>query len=139
MLAFRFGLIGCSAILVACQSIQPYNGISGYQIEQRNQQDNSAILSYTLALKNPQHIPESKLIQSCQAALQSKQAFQIQLLSQQEIAYPKSSSATTGFTLKQTRIGTAILNDPQHTPQPNPAMNARPSHLTVLTYRCVVA
>lgn len=137
MLAFRFALLSCSLALVACQNIQPYNGTSGYQIEQRNQHERSAILSYTLVLKNPQQIPQQKLQRSCQHALQSKQTFQIQLLSQHDIATPQYEKHDVY--LKHTRISTAVLNNPQqHTPS-NPVLDARPRHLTVLKYRCVLA
>lgn len=133
----RFGLLSCSLALVACQTVQPYNGTSGYQIEQRNQHERSAILSYTLALKNPQQIPEQKLQQSCQHALQSKQAFRIQLLSQHDIATPRNEKQD--LYLKHTRISTAVLNNPQQHNMSNPALDARPSQLTVLKYRCVLA
>lgn len=124
--------------LTACQNIpQSYNGNSGYKVE--SQTDNSAIISYTLAVRANQNANPTKLQNVCKHVLGANRDYKIDVLSTNEIVNPANQPEQMGVPIKHTNAtfglsNTSISND-DNVALRN-AMQTRPSTLTVVRYRC---
>ena len=82
-----FLLLATSTLLIACQSTpRPYNGVIGYQIE--NKTTSSATLAYKLAARTKSSVDEKKLQQACKQVLGAEKTYQIKVLSVSEIINP---------------------------------------------------
>ncbi len=136
----HFLLIGISTILfTACQTApQGYNGVSGYQIEQQNQ--NTALLSYTLAARTSEQKTAQRLQAACQKVLGQKQNYQIKILSQNEIINPQQDNSSQGIQIGHSRASFGLSNTPDlknaDNYAANQALDARPDTLKVIRYIC---
>lgn len=136
-------LLGLSAFalgLAACQNIpQSYNGNSGYQVETKT--ENSAIISYTLAIHANQAVNQNKLQNTCKKVLGANQNYKIEILSTNEIANPATLPTANGVQIGKTRTtfglsNTSVSNDDDYAMRN--AMQTRPNTLTVVRYRCSI-
>ncbi|WP_111892741.1 hypothetical protein [Acinetobacter sp. MB5] len=134
-------LLGLSAFalgLSACQNIpQRYNGNSGYQVESRT--ENSAIISYTLAIHANQVANQNKLQNTCKEVLGEHQNYNIEILSTDEIANPATLPTANGVQIGKTHttfgLGTTSNSNDNDYAMRN-AMQTRPKTLTVVRFRC---
>ncbi|WP_343594947.1 hypothetical protein [Acinetobacter sp.] len=124
--------------LTACQNMpQSYNGNSGYKVE--SQTNNSAIISYTLAVRANQNPNPTKLQNVCKRVLGANHDYKIDVLSTNEIVNPANQPEQTGVKIGHTNAtfglsNTSLSND-DNVALRN-AMQTRPSTLTVIRYRC---
>lgn len=129
-----------SMALSACQTTpRQYNGMTGYQIE--NQSTNSATLAYTLAGRKDQQLDKNKLIRACQKVLGTKQNYQINVLSVNEIINPSlGQKDQKNIKLGQTRTSFGLSNTQTSTSSEDyatrQALETRPSTLSVVRYTC---
>lgn len=129
-----------SMALSACQTTpRQYNGMTGYQIE--NQSANSATLAYTLAGRKDQQLDKNKLIRACQKVLGTKQNYQINVLSVNEIINPSlGQKDQKNIKLGQTRTSFGLSNTQTSTSSEDyatrQALETRPSTLSVVRYTC---
>ncbi|MDO4224018.1 MAG: hypothetical protein Q4D05_08355 [Acinetobacter sp.] len=125
-------------LLTACQSMpQAYNGITGYQVEQKDAQ--SARLSYTLAARN-QQVNEQKLQKACKQVLGKQYDYRIQVIEQREILNPQTSQPMKqGVQVGKSSVSVGLM-DLQNTGDyaARQALDVRPSTLTVVRYQCYI-
>lgn len=137
-------LLGLSAFaigLTACQNVpQSYNGNSGYQVESKT--ENSAIISYTLAVHANRVANQNKLQNACKKVLGANQDYKIEILSTNEIANPASIPVSNGVQIGKTHTTFGLSNTSSNNNDDDyamrNAMQTRPSTLTVIRYRCSI-
>ena len=135
-------ILGLSCIVLAlagCQTTpRQYNGITGYQIE--SQDNNSAILAYTLAGRADRELDKEKLQRACQKVLGAQNEYRLTILSINEIANPALQTEQYGRQLGQSRTSIGLSNTPDLYNNENIAnrqsLDARPSTLYVVRYMC---
>ncbi|WP_343578960.1 hypothetical protein, partial [Acinetobacter sp.] len=82
-----FFLVSGTLLIAACQSSpHQYNGVTGYQIE--NKTTTSATIAYTLAAHSNRDIDEKKLQHACKQVLGAEKNYKISVLSVNEIMNP---------------------------------------------------
>lgn len=126
--------------LTACQNMpQQYNGNSGYQVESKT--ENSAIISYTLAIHANQAANQNKLENTCKKVLGAQQNYKITVLSTNEIINPASLPVSNGVKLGKTNttfgLGNASNSNDDDYAMRN-AMQTRPNTLTVVRFSCSI-
>ena len=137
-------ILGLSCIVLAlagCQTTpRQYNGITGYQIE--SQDNNSAILAYTLAGRADRELDKEKLQRACQKVLNnSNKTFQLKVLSINEIANPAAiQAAQPGVQLGKSHTSFSLSNTPDLNNSEGyatrQALETKPSTLRVVRYSC---
>ena len=136
-------ILGLSCIVLAlagCQTTpRQYNGITGYQIE--SQDNNSAILAYTLAGRADRELDKEKLQRACQKVLNNNKTYQLKVLSINEIANPAAMPQDKyAVQLGKSRTSIGLSNTPSLTNGEDyatrQALETRPSILSVVRYRC---
>lgn len=135
---FCIGTAIVTLALVACQTPRPYNGVTGYEVE--NKAENSATIRYIMGQRANQAINESRLQQVCQQVLGKQQQYQIQILSQQEVSAPKYQSAPDSVQVGDSRMKIGFSNSPDlHNSEGyagRQVNETRPNVLTVVRYQC---
>lgn len=136
-------LLGLSAFalgLSACQNLpQTYNGNSGYQVESKT--ENSAIISYTLAIHANQAANLNKLQNTCKKVLGANQNYKIDVLSSNEIANPANMPMSNGVQIGKTHTTFGLSNASNSNDDDyamRSAMQTRPNTLTVVRFRCSI-
>ena len=133
-----FLLLATSTLLIACQSTpRPYNGVIGYQIE--NKTTSSATLAYTLAARTKSSVDEKKLQQACKQVLGAEKTSQIKILSVSEIINPPNKEQF-GVKLGNSSATFGLSNSPDLNNSEGyatrQALETRPSTLKVVRYTC---
>ncbi|MEB3766138.1 hypothetical protein [Acinetobacter sp. MD2] len=124
-----------AAGLSACQNMpQSYNGNSGYQVE--SQTNNSAIISYTLAVHANQNPNPTKLQNVCKRVLGPNQNYKIDILSSNEIINPANQPQSTGVKIGHSNTSFGLSSPSNDGSAVRNAMQMHPSTLTVVRYRC---
>jgi len=119
-------------IITACQtSPRQYNGITGYQIENKSAQ--SATIAYTL--------DENKLQMACQQVLGTGKTYKISVLSANEIPNPAATQQDNyGIQLGQSRASFSLSDTPSLNNSEDyatrQALEAKPATLRVIRYTC---
>lgn len=127
-------------IITACQtSPRQYNGITGYQIENKSAQ--SATIAYTLALRANQSIDENKLQMACQQVLGTGKTYKISVLSANEIPNPAATQQDNyDIQLGQSRASFSLSDTPSLNNSEDyatrQALEAKPATLRVIRYTC---
>lgn len=134
-------LVSAGAILLsACQSTpQPYNNVTGYQIESRS--EHSATLAYTLAVRTNEHVDERKLQRACQKVLGEHKTYKLTVLSSNEIINPALAQQNPyGVQIGQSRTSFELSNTPNLTNTEDyatrQALETKPNTLRVIRYTC---
>ncbi|WP_312050326.1 hypothetical protein [Acinetobacter courvalinii] len=133
-----FFLVSGTLLIAACQSSpHQYNGVTGYQIE--NKTTTSATIAYTLAAHNNRDIDEKKLQHACKQVLGAEKNYKISVLSVNEIMNP-TQQEQYGVKLGNSRATFGLSNSPDFNNSEGyatrQALEARPATLKVVRYNC---
>lgn len=133
-----FVIVSGSLSIAACQtSPHQYNGVTGYQIE--NKTATSATLAYTLAAHSNRDVDERKLQHACKQVLGADKNYKISVLSVNEIMNP-TQQEQYGVKLGNSRTTFGLTNSPDLNNSEGyatrQALEARPSTLKVVRYHC---
>lgn len=133
-----FVIVSGSLFIAACQtSPHQYNGVTGYQIE--NKTATSATLAYTLAAHSNRDVDERKLQHACKQVLGAEKNYKISVLSVNEILNP-TQQEQYGVKLGNSRTTFGLTNSPDLNNSEGyatrQALEARPSTLKVVRYHC---
>jgi hypothetical protein len=103
-------IVSGTLLIAACQSSpHQYNGVTGYQIE--NKTASSATISYTLAAHSNRDIDEKKLQHACKQVLGAEKNYRISVLSVNEIMNP-AQQEQYGVKLGNSRTTFGLSNSP---------------------------
>ncbi|ENX36702.1 hypothetical protein [Acinetobacter courvalinii] len=133
-----FFLVSGTLLIAACQSSpHQYNGVTGYQIE--NKTTTSATIAYTLAAHSNRDIDEKKLQHACKQVLGAEKNYKISVLSVNEIMNP-TQQEQYGVKLGNSRATFGLSNSPDFNNSEGyatrQALEARPATLKVVRYSC---
>lgn len=133
-----FFLVSGTLLIAACQSSpHQYNGVTGYQIE--NKTKTSATIAYTLAAHSNRDIDEKKLQHACKQVLGAEKNYKISVLSVNEIMNP-TQQEQYGVKLGNSRATFGLSNSPDFNNSEGyatrQALEARPATLKVVRYSC---
>ncbi len=133
-----FFLVSGTLLIAACQSSpHQYNGVTGYQIE--NKTTTSATIAYTLAAHSNRDIDEKKLQHACKQVLGAEKNYKISVLSVNEIMNP-TQQEQYGVKLGNSRATFGLSNSPDFNNSEGyatrQALEARPATLKVVRYTC---
>ncbi|MBJ8419575.1 hypothetical protein [Acinetobacter courvalinii] len=133
-----FFLVSGTLLIAACQSSpHQYNGVTGYQIE--NKTTTSATIAYTLAAHSNRDIDEKKLQHACKQVLGAEKNYKISVLSVNEIMNP-TQQEQYGVKLGNSRATFGLSNSPDFNNSEGyvtrQALEARPATLKVVRYNC---
>ena len=133
-----FFLVSGTLLIAACQSSpHQYNGVTGYQIE--NKTTTSATIAYTLAAHSNRDIDEKKLRHACKQVLGAEKNYKISVLSVNEIMNP-TQQEQYGVKLGNSRATFGLSNSPDFNNSEGyatrQALEARPATLKVVRYSC---
>lgn len=133
-----FFLVSGTLLIAACQSSpHQYNGVTGYQIE--NKTTTSATIAYTLAAHSNRDIDEKKLQHACKQVLGAEKNYKISVLSVNEIMNP-TQQEQYGIKLGNSRATFGLSNSPDFNNSEGyatrQALEARPATLKVVRYSC---
>ncbi|EXB46181.1 hypothetical protein [Acinetobacter sp. 1000160] len=133
-----FFLVSGTLLIAACQSSpHQYNGVTGYQIE--NKTTTSAKIAYTLAAHSNRDIDEKKLQHACKQVLGAEKNYKISVLSVNEIMNP-TQQEQYGVKLGNSRATFGLSNSPDFNNSEGyatrQALEARPATLKVVRYSC---
>ncbi|MBJ9957991.1 hypothetical protein [Acinetobacter courvalinii] len=133
-----FFLVSGTLLIAACQSSpHQYNGVTGYQIE--NKTTTSATIAYTLAAHSNRDIDEKKLQYACKQVLGAEKNYKISVLSVNEIMNP-TQQEQYGVKLGNSRATFGLSNSPDFNNSEGyatrQALEARPATLKVVRYNC---
>ncbi|ENX04731.1 hypothetical protein [Acinetobacter courvalinii] len=133
-----FFLVSGTLLIAACQSSShQYNGVTGYQIE--NKTTTSATIAYTLAAHSNRDIDEKKLQHACKQVLGAEKNYKISVLSVNEIMNP-TQQEQYGVKLGNSRATFGLSNSPDFNNSEGyatrQALEARPATLKVVRYNC---
>ena len=133
-----FVIVSGSLFIATCQtSPHQYNGVTGYQIE--NKTATSATLAYTLAAHSNRDVDERKLQHACKQVLGADKNYKISVLSVNEIMNP-TQQEQYGVKLGNSRTTFGLTNSPDLNNSEGyatrQALEARPSTLKVVRYHC---
>ncbi|MGN5765237.1 hypothetical protein ACNQO6_12930 [Acinetobacter calcoaceticus] len=133
-----FFLVSGTLLIAACQSSpHQYNGVTGYQIE--NKTTTSATIAYTLAAHSNRDIDEKKLQHACKQVLGTEKNYKISVLSVNEIMNP-TQQEQYGVKLGNSRATFGLSNSPDFNNSEGyatrQALEARPATLKVVRYSC---
>lgn len=128
-------------IISACQTTsQTYNGHTGYQIEQNSAQ--SAVISYTLAIKENTNKTTAKLQSACKKVIGRQQNYKIDILSNSEMINPANNPSSYGIGIGQSKTSfelAQINNDgTDQSSAARTAINTHPQVLNIIRYRCTI-
>lgn len=138
------GGIGAALLLTGCQTIQPYNGKTGYQREPSSPQQ--TIISYTLDSKTSEALVQQKLQKACARVLNQPEntAIRIQIMDQKEFVNVSTMNVQTENHLALGNVeGTSfgLSNTPKLSNTDNLATNQRlheaPDSLKTITAECL--
>lgn len=129
-------------VLAGCQSIQPFNGKTGYQRQQGNA--NQVLLSYTMDAKSSDVSTQQKLKKACakELGLAANMPIVVKLIDQKEFASPTQSQLdnTVSFTdTKRATFGlssTPKLSNNSNTSTAN-LLGSQPATLKQITVQCL--
>ena len=139
-------IIGLSTLtmLVGCQSIQPYDGKTGYQRQQTS--SDQLIISYTLDAKSNSALTETKLKKACakELGLASNAPVRINIIDQKEFAnLDQGQNANTDNTVRianTQRTSFGLSSTPKLSNTNNSAksdlLGSQPATLKQLTFQC---
>jgi len=133
-----FFLVSGTLLIAACQSSpHQYNGVTGYQIE--NKTTTSATIAYTLAAHSNRDIDEKKLQHACKQVLGAEKTYKISVLSVNEIMNP-TQQEQYGVKLGNSRATFGLSNSPDLNNSEGyatrQALETRPTTLKVVRYTC---
>ncbi|MCU4640416.1 hypothetical protein [Acinetobacter courvalinii] len=133
-----FFLVSGTLLIAACQSSpHQYNGVTGYQIE--NKTTTSTTIAYTLAAHSNRDIDEKKLQHACKQVLGAEKNYKISVLSVNEIMNP-TQQEQYGVKLGNSRATFGLSNSPDFNNSEGyatrQALEARPATLKVVRYNC---
>ncbi|ENU94223.1 hypothetical protein LF296_14010 [Acinetobacter vivianii] len=133
-----FFLVSGTLLIAACQSSpHQYNGVTGYQIE--NKTTTSATIAYTLAAHSNRDIDEKKLQHACKQVLGAEKNYKISVLSVNEIMNP-TQQEQYGVKLGNSRATFGLSNSPDLNNSEGyatrQALETRPTTLKVVRYTC---
>ncbi len=133
-----FLLVSGTLLIAACQSSpHQYNGVTGYQIE--NKTTTSATIAYTLAAHSNRDIDEKKLQHACKQVLGAEKTYKISVLSINEIMNP-TQQEQYGIKLGNSRTTFGLSNSPDLNNSEGyatrQALETRPTTLKVVRYTC---
>jgi len=133
-----FFLVSGTLLIAACQSSpHQYNGVTGYQIE--NKTTTSATIAYTLAAHSNRDIDEKKLQHACKQVLAAEKNYKISVLSVNEIMNP-TQQEQYGVKLGNSRATFGLSNSPDLNNSQGyatrQALETRPTTLKVVRYTC---
>lgn len=133
-----FFLVSGTLLIAACQSSpHQYNGVTGYQIENRT--TTSATIAYTLAAHSNRDIDEKKLQHACKQVLGAEKNYKISVLSVNEIMNP-TQQEQYGVKLGNSRATFGLSNSPDLNNSEGyatrQALETRPTTLKVVRYTC---
>lgn len=123
--------------LTACQNVpQKYNGNAGYRLESKT--NNSAIISYTLAVQPNHAFNQTKLENACKKTLGQNQSYNVKILSTDEIINPANTNPSNGINIghSKTTFGLANTNTGDNNMASRTALGTHPNTLTVVRYQC---
>lgn len=131
-------LVSGTLLIAACQSSpHQYNGVTGYQIE--NKTTTSATIAYTLAAHSNRDIDEKKLQHACKQVLGAEKNYKISVLSVNEIMNP-TQQEQYGVKLGNSRATFGLSNSPDLNNSEGyatrQALETRPTTLKVVRYTC---
>ncbi len=138
--------IGLSTLtmLVGCQSIQPYDGKTGYQRQQTS--SDQLIISYTLDAKSNSALTETKLKKACakELGLASNAPVRINIIDQKEFAnLDQGQNANTDNTVRianTQRTSFGLSSTPKLSNTNNSAksdlLGSQPATLKQVTFQC---
>lgn len=129
-------------VLAGCQSIQPFNGKTGYQRQQSN--SNQVLLSYTMDAKSSDVSTQQKLKKACakELGLAANTPIVVKLIDQKEFANLTQSQLdnTVPFTnTKRATFGlssTPKLSNNSNTSTAN-LLGSQPATLKQITVQCL--
>ena len=132
------------AILVGCQSIQPYDGKTGYQRQQTS--SDQLIISYTLDGKSSNVLTETKLKKACakELGLASNAPVRINIIDQKEFAnLNQAQTINTDNTVRVAntqRTSFGLSSTPKLSNTNNSAksdlLGSQPATLKQVTFEC---
>ena len=132
------------AILVGCQTIQPYDGKTGYQRQQTS--SDQLIISYTLDAKSSSVLTETKLKKACakELGLASNALVRINIIDQKEFAnLDQGQNANTDNTVRianTQRTSFGLSSTPKLSNTNNSAksdlLGSQPDTLKQVTFQC---
>lgn len=133
------GLTMLACGLSACQSTAlPYNGVTGFVINAQTQ--DTATLTYTLATGKNQSVDAKRLQAACQQVLNKTKTYQLQIIDSQNINNPYPTQTQTMQTVPVIGAKMGFSNTPNlynsEAYATQTALDARPSTLSVVQYRC---
>lgn len=133
-----FLLVSGTLFIAACQSSpHQYNGVTGYQIE--NKTTTSATIAYTLAAHSNRDIDEKKLQHACKQVLGAEKTYKISVLSINEIMNP-TQQEQYGIKIGNSRTTFGLSNSPDLNNSEGyatrQALETRPTTLKVVRYTC---
>ncbi|ESK40365.1 hypothetical protein P256_00813 [Acinetobacter nectaris CIP 110549] len=134
LLFIGFATVGLT--MTACQNIpQRYNGNAGYKVESKT--NNSAIISYTLAVQPNHALNQTKLENACKKVLTESLNYSVKVLSTDEIINPANTPQSAGINIghSQTTFGLANTNTGDNSAS-RTALGIHPNTLTVIRYEC---
>ncbi len=134
--------ISSLALLAGCQSIQPYDGTTGYQ--RQSSSTNQLILSYTLDGKSTDAITQQKLKKACakELGLALNTPVSINIIDQKEFANLKQGQADSTVRVANTQSTSfGLSSTPKLSNTSNTAnidlLGSKPSTLKQVTVECL--
>ena len=139
-----FASVSAGLVLVGCQTVQPYNGKTGYQREPSAPQQ--TIISYTLDSKTTDALVQQKLQKACARVMNQPEnsAIRVQIMDQKEFVNVNTMNAQADNRLALGNVeGTSfgLSNTPKLSNTDNLATNQRlheaPDSLKTITAECL--